>query len=104
PHRLDIDREPGPHLRFSDGRHRCPGGPVSRMQAAETLRVLLGRTADLRLAVPADEIEWHRYYAVTLPVAVPVNWTLPGAATPGTGDGKPRGAAVPRPDGGTLTP
>ncbi|MEN2423645.1 cytochrome P450 [Streptomyces rimosus] len=104
PHRLDIDREPGPHLRFSDGRHRCPGGPVSRMQAAETLRVLLGRTADLRLAVPADEIEWHRYYAVTLPVAVPVDWTLPGAAVPGTGDGRPRGAAVPRPDGGTLTP
>ncbi|MFD7667667.1 cytochrome P450 [Streptomyces sp. NPDC059788] len=79
PHRLDIDRPPGPHLRFSDGRHRCPGGPVARMQAAETLRVLLGRTTDLRLAVPADEIEWHRYYAVTLPVSVPVRWTADGA-------------------------
>ncbi|MEU7153160.1 cytochrome P450 [Streptomyces sp. NPDC045470] len=78
PQRLDIDRPPGPHLRFSDGRHRCPGGPVARMQAAETLRVLLERTADLRLAVPADEIAWHRYYAVTLPVAVPVRWTARG--------------------------
>ncbi|OKH99076.1 cytochrome [Streptomyces sp. CB02923] len=88
PHRLDIDRPPGPHLRFSDGRHRCPGGPVARMQAAETLRVLLGRTDDLRLAVPADAIAWHRYYAVTLPVSVPVHWTARGAAAghlPGAG-------------------
>ncbi|MGV9883642.1 cytochrome P450 [Streptomyces sp. NPDC003006] len=80
PERLDIDRAvSAPHLRFSDGHHRCPGGAVSRMQATETLRALLAEAEGLRPAVDADDIEWHRYYAVTLPVAVPVRWTAPAA-------------------------
>ncbi|WP_320779101.1 cytochrome P450 [Streptomyces sp. CRN 30] len=74
PHRLDVDRPHNPHLRFSDGRHRCPGKSVASFQAEVTLRVLLEETEDIRLAVPCDAVDWRPFHAVTLPRSLPVRW------------------------------
>ncbi|WP_369215835.1 cytochrome P450 [Streptomyces flavofungini] len=77
PQRLDIDRPENPHLRFSHGRHRCPGRSVAALQAEVTLRTLLEETGDLGLAVPPDAVVWHPYHAITLPQSLPVRWTRP---------------------------
>ncbi|MDI6412511.1 cytochrome P450 [Streptomyces albus] len=74
PQRIDIDRRDNPHLRFSHGRHRCPGRTLAPMQAAATLRTLLEETGELSLAVSPDDIEWHPYHAITMPRALPVRW------------------------------
>ncbi|CAM5397629.1 Cytochrome P450 OS=Streptomyces alboniger OX=132473 GN=CP975_22980 PE=3 SV=1 [Streptomyces alboniger] len=81
PQRLDIDRPEIPHLRFSDGRHRCPGRSVAALQAAVTLRTLLEEVEDLRLAVPCDAIVWHPYHAITLPQSLPVRWRTRDASS-----------------------
>ncbi|MFI6348545.1 cytochrome P450 [Streptomyces sp. NPDC050560] len=96
PWRLDIDRDPCPHLRFSDGRHRCPGRSLAVFQASVTLRTLLEETQELTLAVPADDIDWHSYHAITLPRSLPVRWraTPHGPAAHGTA---PHDTAAPTP-------
>ncbi|GAA2589466.1 cytochrome P450 [Actinomadura fulvescens] len=50
PARLDLTREPLPHLAFGAGHHFCLGAGLARMEAAETLPRLFGRFPDLRVA------------------------------------------------------
>jgi cytochrome P450 len=50
PDRLDLARDPNPHLAFGAGIHFCLGAPLARVELAESLRLLAGAFPDLRLA------------------------------------------------------
>jgi cytochrome P450 len=54
--RLDLDREPQPHLAFGHGPHKCLGQNLARVELETMLRLLLARMPGLRLAVPADAV------------------------------------------------
>ena len=54
--RLDLSREPAPHLAFGYGIHHCLGAPLARIEARIALGSLLTRFPDLQLAVPAAEL------------------------------------------------
>ncbi|WP_433428931.1 cytochrome P450 family protein [Nonomuraea sp. CA-141351] len=50
PDRLDIRREPSPHLGFAHGPHFCVGASLARVQTGIALGALLRRFPDLALA------------------------------------------------------
>lgn len=56
PGRLDITRDPNPHLAFSHGIHHCLGAPLARMEAQVAISTLIRRFPDLRLAGP---VQWR---------------------------------------------
>lgn len=56
PDRLDLGREPNPHLTFGHGRHFCVGAPLARLEAQVALPRLLERLPGLALA--ASRLEW----------------------------------------------
>ncbi|MET9290722.1 cytochrome P450 [Streptomyces sp. NPDC003077] len=74
PDRLDLTRTPNPHLAFGDGRHYCPATALARAHAATALTTLLARLPDLRLAIPADEINWRSGWIKRTPERLPVLW------------------------------
>src|SRR5262249_26500802 len=47
--RLDVGRDPNPHLAFGAGVHFCLGAPLARMELAGALRLLASRYPDLTL-------------------------------------------------------
>lgn len=59
PAALDLDRDATAHLSFGHGIHRCPGAPLARAEAEITLRTLLTRYPNTRLAVPPDALTWR---------------------------------------------
>jgi cytochrome P450 len=70
---LDITREPGPHLAFGHGIHRCVGAALARTELAVAYAGLLGRFPGLRLAVPREQLRFKprspQYGVEALPVA-----------------------------------
>ncbi|MGW3346967.1 cytochrome P450 family protein [Nonomuraea rubra] len=60
PHRLDITRNPNPHLAFSHGVHHCLGAPLARLEAQVAITALLRRFPDMTLACDPGEVRWHR--------------------------------------------
>lgn len=55
---LDITRIANRHLAFGQGPHFCVGAPLSRLEGQIAFTTLLRRLPGLRLAVPADQVEW----------------------------------------------
>ncbi len=74
PERFEIDRTPNHHLGFGFGRHFCLGRPLALMETRAALTGLFERFPEIRLAVPAEQLEmarlpgWHRH--VRLPVTL----------------------------------
>ena len=72
PEVFDIARSPNKHLGFGWGPHFCLGASLARMETRITLRTLFERNPGLRLAEPAEALQfepapgWHRY--ASLPV------------------------------------
>ena len=60
PEQFDITRSPNKHLGFGKGIHYCLGAPLARMETKIALRNLFDRYPDLKLAVPKDQLEFHR--------------------------------------------
>ncbi|MEV7390357.1 MULTISPECIES: cytochrome P450 [unclassified Streptomyces] len=74
PDRIVPDRDPNPHLAFGNGPHHCTGAVLARLQTELLVDTLLDRLPGLRLAVPAEEVEWRRRTMVRGPLTLPVTW------------------------------
>ncbi len=60
PDRLDLARDPNPHLAFGSGIHFCLGAPLARVEGQEALRALVERFPTLR---PVEEApRWRPTY------------------------------------------
>ncbi|MEU1618830.1 cytochrome P450 [Streptomyces sp. NPDC005722] len=75
PNTLDLTREPIQIMTFGSGIHQCPGQHLARAELQVALAPLFRRFPGLRLAVPAEELSFHRFgpnvYALD---ALPVAW------------------------------
>lgn len=71
---FDLDREPTGHLAFGHGMHRCVGAELARMELRIALGALVDRFPDLKVAAPAEDLEFRKLAAVygieRLPVAL----------------------------------
>ncbi|RST12710.1 cytochrome P450 [Streptomyces sp. WAC05374] len=56
---LDITRDAAAHLGFGRGIHYCLGARLARLEGEIAIGSLLRRFPDIRLAVPADRVEWR---------------------------------------------
>jgi cytochrome P450 len=56
---LSIERGDRSHLAFGYGVHYCLGSPLARLEAEIALNTLLRRLPNLRLAVPAEKLEYR---------------------------------------------
>lgn len=69
---LDLDRDATAHLAFGYGIHRCVGAPLARAELEIALRAVLTRFPGIRLAVPADRLDWRRTRLVRGLASLPV--------------------------------
>jgi len=70
PDRLDLGRADNRHLSFSYGQHFCLGAQLARLEGRITLRALLTRFPDIRLAT--DRLVWGRFLFLRGLKALPV--------------------------------
>jgi cytochrome P450 len=56
PDRLNLERDPNPHIAFGYGPHYCVGAPLARLEAQIAFGRLLARLHDLRIAEEA--LDW----------------------------------------------
>ncbi|WP_163504804.1 cytochrome P450 [Fodinicola acaciae] len=73
PAELDVDRADRHHVAFGYGVHQCLGQNLARAELEIAFGSLLAAFPDLRLAVPADEVE-PRSGLVAGVVDLPVTW------------------------------
>ena len=74
PGRLDISRDARPHLAFGFGPHQCLGQNLARMELQVVLDTLLRRVPDLKLAVPAEDLQFKDDAFVYGLYGLPVSW------------------------------
>ncbi|GAA2571392.1 cytochrome P450 [Streptomyces roseoviolaceus] len=74
PDRIDPGRDSNPHLALGNGPHHCTGAVLARLQTELLLGTLLDRLPGLRLAVPADQVEWRRRTMIRGPRTLPCTW------------------------------
>lgn len=72
PQRLDLRRQPNPHVAFGDGIHYCLGATLARVELEIALRRLFTRFPDLRLAVPRSGVRFSRRPGTRGLVSLPV--------------------------------
>jgi cytochrome P450 len=59
-----VGRSAATHLAFGHGLHHCLGAELARMELETALPALVRRFPGLRLAVPNEELDFHRHSAV----------------------------------------
>ncbi|MFE2042877.1 cytochrome P450 [Streptomyces sp. NPDC059477] len=74
PELIDPDRTTNPHLAFGNGSHYCTGAILAKLQTELLLGTLLERLPGLRLAVPADQVEWRKKTMIRGPRTLPCTW------------------------------
>jgi cytochrome P450 len=74
PHKLDITRQPNPHVGFGHGIHHCLGAQLARLELQVSLSVLLDRLPGLTLAVDEDDLVWREGVTLRGLVGLPVAW------------------------------
>ncbi|GGX89003.1 cytochrome P450 [Streptomyces minutiscleroticus] len=74
PDALDFDRTGPGHLAFGYGPHHCMAALMARMEAEVMIGSVLERFPRIRLAVPADEVEFQRRGLLRGPRSLPVAW------------------------------
>jgi cytochrome P450 len=77
PDRFDVTRDAASHLAFGAGVHHCLGAQLARVELQEAFRGLIGRLPELRLAVPASELEFKPGMAIHSLRELPVRWDEP---------------------------
>jgi len=60
PDRLDLGREPNPHVAFGYGMHYCLGASLARLEAQVAVATLFRRAPNLKLAIPSNSLRWKR--------------------------------------------
>lgn len=68
PHRLDLARDPNPHLGFGHGAHFCLGAPLARLELRVALDVLVASLPGLRLG--AESPRWKTGMLVRGPASL----------------------------------
>lgn len=58
--RLDLGREPNPHLAFGFGIHYCLGAALARLEGQIAIATLLRRIPNLRIAISSNSLRWRR--------------------------------------------
>jgi cytochrome P450 len=74
PDRLDITRDPNPHLAFSYGIHACLGASLARMETAVVLQQLVERFPHLALT---ERPRWRNTFVLRGLESLPVTWAAP---------------------------
>lgn len=69
---LDFDRAENKHLVFGRGPHACPGAELARIENGIALQRLFQRFPTMKMAVPAEELEWRQSTLIRLPLSLPV--------------------------------
>ncbi len=70
--RFDPTREPGSHLAFGHGFHRCVGSELARMELRSAFRAIAQRFPDLQLACSPDDLRFRQLSVVYGVEALPV--------------------------------
>jgi cytochrome P450 len=71
---LVLERATNHHLGFGHGAHHCLGAQLARMELQEAIGGLLREFPGLRLAVPAEDVEWRKGTLVRGPLTLPLTW------------------------------
>ncbi|MFI6937481.1 cytochrome P450 [Streptomyces sp. NPDC050287] len=75
PDRLDLERGARHHVGFGFGVHQCIGQNLARAEVQSALTALFDRIPDLRLAVPAEQVEIKPAHSGVQGIyALPVAW------------------------------
>jgi cytochrome P450 len=74
PGRFDISRSAAAHLTFGHGARYCLGAPLARIELQAVFSQLIPRFPAMRLAVPADELTFHRDTLAGGLAQLPVTW------------------------------
>ncbi|WP_040792448.1 cytochrome P450 [Nocardia paucivorans] len=72
--RLDLARNPNPHLGFAHGVHHCLGAQLARMQLQVLFTMLPQRFPNLDLAVAADDVPWKQGMLTRGAERLPITW------------------------------
>jgi cytochrome P450 len=72
PDRLDVRRDPNPHIAFGAGPHHCMGLHLARMEAEVAFHALFRRFPELSLAKPSASLTWRPTNIVRGLEALPV--------------------------------
>jgi cytochrome P450 family 142 subfamily A polypeptide 1 len=73
PDRLDVERQPNPHLAFGFGPHFCMGASLARLELKVMFSEVLARLPDLHLAGPPEPRRSSNF--ISGPEAMPVAFT-----------------------------
>lgn len=73
--RLDITREPNPHVAFGFGMHYCLGAALARLEAQIAIATLLRRGRNVRLAVRRNALRWKRGLVLRGLESFPITFT-----------------------------
>jgi len=74
PERLDLHRHPNRHLAFGTGIHVCLGAMLARVETGISLKHLLTRFPNLKLAVPREQILYSTRFGARALTSLPVTW------------------------------
>ncbi|WP_217238152.1 cytochrome P450 [Streptomyces sp. AC555_RSS877] len=72
--RLDLGRDPNPHVAFGHGIHRCLASHLARAELRIALTSLLARFPNLRPAAPEASAGWKEHQRIQAVAALPVTW------------------------------
>ena len=75
PYRLDVRREPNPHLAFGFGTHFCLGASLARLELNVMFDELSKRLPDIELATDAAPLPFRASNFIVGPEAMPVTFT-----------------------------
>jgi cholest-4-en-3-one 26-monooxygenase len=74
PFRLDVTREPNPHLAFGFGTHFCLGASLARLELRVMFERILTRLPDLQLATD-EPLPYRASNFIVGPEAMPVTFS-----------------------------
>ncbi len=72
PHRLDVTRDPNPHMAFGKGPHFCLGTPLARIEGQIVIQEIIQRYSSIELAEPVENLPWINSLVTRGPARIPL--------------------------------